>query len=93
MTQRSNRLLIGGIVSAVALAGSTATVQSHGGNPNLIHSCVNAVGVVRIVGPNDTCLALVERPVDWGIVGPQGPQGLQGQRARRVLQDLRGRKE
>jgi hypothetical protein len=29
--------------------------HAHGGDPNLIHACINNEGIVRIVGPNDNC--------------------------------------
>jgi hypothetical protein len=29
--------------------------DAHGGDPDLIHACINKDGVVRIVGPNDHC--------------------------------------
>ena len=30
-------------------------LDAHGGDPDLIHACINNDGVVRIVGPNDEC--------------------------------------
>jgi len=30
-------------------------LHAHGGDPNLIHACINNEGIVRIVGPNDDC--------------------------------------
>jgi hypothetical protein len=30
-------------------------LNAHGGDPDLIHACINKDGVVRIVGPNDNC--------------------------------------
>ncbi|HEX6437731.1 MAG TPA: hypothetical protein VF182_11415 [Candidatus Binatia bacterium] len=29
--------------------------HAHGGDPNLIHACINNEGIVRIVAPNDEC--------------------------------------
>ena len=30
-------------------------LDAHGGDPDLIHACINKDGIVRIVGPNDSC--------------------------------------
>ncbi|HEX7227029.1 MAG TPA: hypothetical protein VF353_04575 [Candidatus Binatia bacterium] len=30
-------------------------LNAHGGDPDLIHACINKEGVVRIVGPDDDC--------------------------------------
>lgn len=79
MTFSQGRALLTGGICALALAGTAVAVYAHGGDPTRIHSCVAiAAGVVRIVGPNDNCLPLVERAVDWSITGPAGPQGPQG---------------
>ena len=32
-----------------------AQLDAHGGDPDLIHACINNAGIVRIVGPNDNC--------------------------------------
>jgi hypothetical protein len=32
-----------------------AQSDAHGGDPDLIHACINNAGIVRIVGPNDNC--------------------------------------
>lgn len=64
----------------VALLGAalTAVVSAHGGDPALIHACVNnSSGALRIVGSNDACRQ-GERALDWNIMGPQGPAGPQG---------------
>jgi hypothetical protein len=29
--------------------------RAHGGDPNLIHACINNEGIIRIVAPNDEC--------------------------------------
>lgn len=88
MTWSRRRLFLAGAICAITLAGTTSTGWAHGGNPNLIHSCVLiATGVVRIVAPTANCLPLVEKAVHWsiaGVAGPQGPQGPQG------LQGLQG---
>jgi hypothetical protein len=40
------------VMAAVASTDSTARVSSHGGDPNLVHACVNNFsGVVRILAP------------------------------------------
>lgn len=48
-------------------------VDAHGGDASLIHGCKNNfTGILRIVGPSDTCRAN-ETAVDWNITGPAGP--------------------
>lgn len=50
-------------------------VYAHGGDINLIHSCVrNHSGTIRIIGANDTCNSS-ETPLDWNIQGVQGSPG------------------
>lgn len=68
-------------VFLVALVGFFAVpsfVYSHGGDPNVIHACVQQGSQqVRIVGPNDSCRG-PEAAVHWAIQGPPGPQGEPG---------------
>ena len=55
------------VVSAFtcSLAVSTPGAFAHGGNPALVHSCVNkSSGEVKIVSPNATCKQH-ENAVDW----------------------------
>ena len=60
------------------LVGGGAWALAHGGDPELVHSCVNdESGAVRIIAPEDECNKK-ETPLDWGIQGPIGPQGSQG---------------
>ncbi|MDX1555654.1 MAG: hypothetical protein R3212_06485 [Xanthomonadales bacterium] len=59
------------------LAGSD-TAKAHGGDPDLVHACVNPAGHMRLVAPNEGCRD-EERAVDWGIQGPPGPPGQDGQ--------------
>ena len=84
----------------VALAGALVTTQigAHGGDPDLLHSCINnASGEVKIIGPNDACQKNWTA-VDWstsgapGEPGPAGPAGrrdLQGPLSSRVRRDPR----
>lgn len=66
------------IAAAACLVGAGASVVwTHGGDTNLIHSCVARDGTVRIVSAAATCKTQ-ETAVDWNIAGPPGPQGDQG---------------
>lgn len=72
----------GGILAVVViLSGGVIGVkqaQAHGGDPSLIHSCVNNhSGEVHIVAPDGTCRRNWT-PTDWSITGPQGPAGPAG---------------
>ena len=78
----------------VALAGALVTTQigAHGGDPDLIHSCINnASGEVKIIGPDDTCKKNWTA-VDWstsgapGEPGPAGPAGPEGPAGPVVIQ-------
>ena len=87
-------------VVIVALAGALVTTQigAHGGDPDLLHSCINnASGEVKIIGPNDACQKNWTA-VDWSTSGapgepdPAGPAGrrdLQGPLSSRVRRDPR----
>lgn len=70
-----------GMLLTVVIIGGLAMplmVGADGGNPNLIHACVQkSAGRVRIVGPNEECRSS-ETSVHWAITGPQGPVGPQG---------------
>ena len=55
-------MLVGGPIWAL-----DPWVFAHGGDPNLIHGCVDDDGEVSIVGPNDTCEE-EETPLDWNIL-------------------------
>ena len=70
------RLLVSGVI--VAFASGTVLIWAHGGNADLVHACINNLtGLVRVVGPNQSCQVL-ETPRHWSVQGPQGPAGLQG---------------
>lgn len=65
-------------------------VQAHGGDPSLVHSCVNSrSGTIQIIAPNGTCRRNWT-PTDWSIAGPQGPQGVQGPAGPQGLQGATG---
>jgi hypothetical protein len=72
------------VVLAVGFAalGVVTFASAHGGNTNLIHSCVNDnSGTIQIVGADEEC-GNNESALDWnqtGIQGPPGPQGLRGE--------------
>lgn len=65
--------------TAVVLVGlmlvGSGLARAHGGDTSLIHSCVNASGRIRIVGPTSSCLG-DEHPLDWNQQGPTGPSFL-----------------
>ena len=63
-----------GSVFVLALAVMTPAVYMHGGDPTLIHSCVNkSSGEIKIVGANATCKNN-ENPLDWPATQP-APSG------------------
>src|SRR6266508_4248228 len=77
----SSSAAIMGLLLVASLAG---LASAHGGDANRIHACVKtdpgAPGLLRIVGPNDTCKKN-ETALDWNITGPPGlpgPPGPQG---------------
>ena len=86
-------LLIGGMLFIVVLALVVGTqISAHGGDPDLIHGCVNTgrdtgsdddsgakgSGKLRIIGPDEECKKK-ETPLDWGSSqGSEGPEGPQG---------------
>lgn len=65
----------GMVTMAVSLglmfSGSSSRVDAHGGNTNLIHSCVTPGGPLKIVGANDVCPGN-QTPLDWSIHGIRG---------------------
>jgi hypothetical protein len=65
---------IGGLWALLA----PATASAHGGDPSLVHACVNnGSNNVRIVGASQGCLNS-ETARHWAITGPQGPAGPTG---------------
>jgi hypothetical protein len=57
--------LVLGSALVLALGGSTAMVSGHGGDPTLVHSCVNkSSGEVKIVAASASCKAN-ETALDW----------------------------
>src|SRR5262245_19230273 len=84
-------LLVAAVVSAVffTMLVWTAAANAHGGDPNLVQSCVNrATGQVKILSdPSFACLNQpLWQPIDWpkgpaagdGATGPTGPAGATG---------------
>jgi hypothetical protein len=72
-------LVVVGMLGMLVQLGSATKVLAHGGNATLVHACIsNLLKTVRIVGPNDNCLAKLETAMHWSIAGPTGPQGPQG---------------
>jgi Collagen triple helix repeat (20 copies) len=78
------RVTLGGSAAVAGLllvASLSGFASAHGGDANRIHACVKADqgggGLLRIVGPNDTCKKN-ETALDWDITGPPGPPGPPG---------------
>jgi len=72
------RFTVGATVLAVALTVAGLVTWAHGGDPTLVHACVNnSNGVVRIVSPNLSCQPN-ETARHWAIEGPAGPRGPAG---------------
>ena len=64
------------VVVGLLSLGTAALVYAHGGDVNLIHSCVkNSSGSIRIVGVSDTCNAN-ETALDWNQKNSPGLGGL-----------------
>ena len=83
------RSLLISLALVVALA-VPAAVGAHGGDPSVIHACVQQSSQqVRIVGPNDPCRG-PEIAVHWSIAGPQGLPGSQGPQGPTGQQGPRG---
>lgn len=73
-SSRMALILIGAILGAAV--ATAVTVNAHGGDSGLIHSCVKN-GDLRIVEPSEACKAN-ETALDWGIQGPPGDPGTSG---------------
>lgn len=70
MTRSKTGWLVLGLVFVVTLAVVTPAVYTHGGDPTLIHSCVNKnSGEIKIVGANATCKNN-ETALDWPATPP-----------------------
>lgn len=77
---------MGAVLLVVLLGAGAATVlRANGGNNSRIRACVNNwSGIVKIVGPEDSCRKNWT-PIAWniqgppGMQGPEGPQGTQGE--------------
>ena len=52
---RIRRRLMQGLLALPFSPIFVVQLDAHGGDPDLIHACINKDGVVRIVGPNDDC--------------------------------------
>ena len=78
MRQPRIALFFLGAAVALALAGTTTAVYAHGGDPSLIHSCVNnSSGEVKIVGANASCKNN-QTAVDWpGVSSAPGISGVE----------------
>jgi hypothetical protein len=75
------RRALPGFVTVLLLflgAAGPMKADADGGNPNLVHACVNRWIQVRIVGPNDACDP-GERSLHWVLTGPEGPAPQPGQ--------------
>ena len=69
-----------GVVGVLSLGLAAPAVYAHGGDIDLIHTCVNNKGALRVVFSTEHC-KLGEFPLDWnsqGAPGPQGPAGPAG---------------
>jgi hypothetical protein len=65
MAHSTRRWCVRGMVLALALAGFAPAVGAHGGDPALVHSCVNkSSGEVKIIAPNGSCKPN-ETALDW----------------------------
>ena len=73
MRSRFVELAIAGMI----LGGAPQQSLAHGGDPNVIHACIQPSGLVRITAPAETC-AQQDTPIHWGITGPPGPPGPEG---------------
>ena len=82
MTTRGNRRLALSM-AALMILPLAAAASAHGGDTNLIHTCVKTEkdgdlkGHIRISEPDGTCRSN-EEPLDWSIQGPPGPAGPAG---------------
>lgn len=74
---KTNGKIITLVLAGMIFSNLIAYSFAHGGDMNLIHSCVDKEGNIRIVSANDTCKKK-ETALDWnkeGIQGPPGPAG------------------
>jgi hypothetical protein len=77
MTRSATRWLLLGSAFVLALAG-VPMVYAHGGDPTLIHSCVNkSSGEVKIVGASASCKNN-ETAVDWPATAAPPPPPASG---------------
>lgn len=68
-------ILAAGAMLIVTLVGGGTWALAHGGNTELVHSCVNnQSGDIRVVEPKDECMK-GETPLEWNFQGPTGLQG------------------
>jgi hypothetical protein len=73
MTRSATRWMLLGLAFVLTLAGITPMVDAHGGDPTLIHSCVNkSSGEVKIVGASASCKNN-ENAVDWPATAAPPP--------------------
>jgi hypothetical protein len=90
------------LASMIVSLGVSSLVSAQGGDPTLIHSCVNSSGgTLKVVGPGEACKNQ-ETALDWnqqgvpgpagppGPMGPPGPLGPVGQTGQMGAQGLRG---
>ena len=78
MSDKTIRFSVGATVLALALSVGAFVTWAHGGDPTVVHACVNnSNGVVRIVMPNIACQPN-ESARHWAIQGPAGPPGSEG---------------
>ena len=75
---RIRRRLIQGLLALSISLISVLHLDAHGGDPDLIHACINKDGIVRIVGPNDDC-AKSETARHW-IRVRQGDKPVRGRK-------------
>lgn len=65
-----------GSAFVLALAGVTPAVYAHGGDPTLVHACVDKRGgKIKIVGANASCKGN-KTALDWNLPGAAGPEVL-----------------
>jgi hypothetical protein len=98
MNRAVQRSVVAAACLAAALVVGVTVVQAHGGDPKLIHACVdNSTGAVTIIAdptpfgsPRRTCpRPTVQHALDWnqqGIQGPPGPPGSDGSAGLRVYE-------
>ena len=67
------------LVAALSTVLPARPAAAHGGDATKIHGCVIlSTLLLRIVGPNQNCLPVLEAPLDWNIKGPTGAKGATG---------------